>query len=201
MKPSALLLDMDGTLTTPMLDFPAIKAEMGIGTQPILEALAAMDPARRAKAVQILHRHEETAAEASTLNPGCTELLQWGHDQGIPMALITRNSRRSVDVVLKRHGLRIEVLITRDEGLFKPDPAPLRLACEKLRVTDLPNAWMIGDGRYDIEAGIAAGTKTVWISHGKTRDFPAIPWKSVPDLPALLNELTEQVSNPGQNCV
>lgn len=195
MKPSALLFDMDGTLTTPMLDFPAIKAEMGIGTQPILEALGLMDSARRAVAVEVLHRHEETAAEASTLNPGCRELLDWVQAQQIPIALVTRNSRRSVDVVLRRHGLHIPVLITRDDGLFKPDPAPLRLACEKLGVNDLSSVWMIGDGRYDIEAGIAAGARTVWISHGKTRYFPANPWKSVPNLPALLNELMAEVSN------
>lgn len=195
MKPSALLFDMDGTLTTPMLDFPAIKAEMGIGTQPILEALGLMDSARRAVAVEVLHRHEETAAEASTLNPGCRELLDWVQAQQIPIALVTRNSRRSVDVVLRRHGLHIPVLITRDDGPFKPDPAPLRLACEKLGVNDLSSVWMIGDGRYDIEAGIAAGTRTVWISHGKTRDFPANPWKSLPNLPALLNELMAEVSN------
>lgn len=195
MKPSALLFDMDGTLTTPMLDFRAIKAEMGIGTQPILEALALMDAARRGAAVEVLHRHEETAAEASTLNPGCRELLDWVQAQQIPIALITRNSRRSVDVVLRRHGLHIPVLITRDDGLFKPDPAPLRLACEKLGLNDLSSVWMIGDGRYDIEAGIAAGARTVWISHGKTRDFPANPWKSLPNLPALLNELMAEVSN------
>ena len=38
--PKAILFDMDGTLTAPMLDFPRIKAEMGIGERPILEALA-----------------------------------------------------------------------------------------------------------------------------------------------------------------
>jgi len=45
--PRAVLFDMDGTLTRPMLDFPRIKAEMGIGTRPILEALAEMDEAAR----------------------------------------------------------------------------------------------------------------------------------------------------------
>ena len=47
--PRALLFDMDGTLTEPALDFPAIKAAMGIPLQrPILEALAEMTPERRA---------------------------------------------------------------------------------------------------------------------------------------------------------
>jgi FMN phosphatase YigB (HAD superfamily) len=41
---------------------------------------------------------------------------------------------------------------------------------------------MIGDGRYDIEAGVVAGVRTVWISHGKERLFPSEPWRTVSDL-------------------
>jgi HAD superfamily hydrolase (TIGR01509 family) len=194
MAPSALLFDMDGTLTRPMLDFPRIKQEMGIGDRPILEALAELDASRRLHAQSVLHRHEEIAAAESTLNPGCSELLDWISARAVPHALITRNSRRSVDVVLARHGLKIDVLITRDDGVFKPDPAPLLLACGKLRV-DPQGAWMIGDGRYDVEAGLAAGMKTVWLSHGKKRDFPTEPWRVVSDLPDLLNVLRDVVSD------
>ena len=68
---------MDGTLTKPMLDFPAIKAEMGIGSRPILEAMAEMDANARVAAEEILDRHEETAAMKSDLNDGCDALLDW----------------------------------------------------------------------------------------------------------------------------
>jgi HAD superfamily hydrolase (TIGR01549 family) len=195
MRPAALLFDMDGTLTRPMLDFPAIKAEMGIGQRPILEALAAMDDAARRHAEQILHRHEDYAAEQSTLNAGCEALLEWIDQQQIPVALITRNRRRSVDVVLRRHGLHIDVLITRDDGLFKPDPAPLLAACTRLGVDDVGSAWMVGDGEYDVQAGLAAGTKTVWISHGRPRYFADVPWRVVNDLSELLNNLRSEVSD------
>lgn len=43
-RPRVILFDMDGTLTEPLLDFPRIKADMGIGNRPILEALAEMTP-------------------------------------------------------------------------------------------------------------------------------------------------------------
>src|SRR5690242_19653144 len=66
--PKALLFDMDGTLTQPALDFPRIKAAMGIGTRPILEALAEMNEAERKRAQQILHEFEEVAAAQSLLN-------------------------------------------------------------------------------------------------------------------------------------
>lgn len=179
--PTAILFDMDGTITEPMLDFPAIKAQMGIGTQPILEALAAMRPDLRSAAEAILLRHEEDAAENSTLNPGCRELLDWLRRRDIRTALVTRNSRLSVQTVIRRHGLEFDVLVTREDPPFKPDPGPLRLACRGLAVAK-QRAWMVGDGQYDVQAGCAAGIRTVWVSHGRTRTFDAAPWLQVRDL-------------------
>src|SRR3954470_15241163 len=94
--PAAILFDMDGTLTAPTIDFPRLKAEMGIGDRPILEALAEMSPDERRAAEAILHRHEEEAARFSTLNLGCREVLALLDAKKIPTALITRNSRLSV---------------------------------------------------------------------------------------------------------
>ncbi len=180
--PPAVLFDMDGTLTCPMLNFPIIKREMGIPPdQPILEALAAMDAQSRPVAEKVLHRHEMDAAKNSRLNPGCRQLLRWLDQNTIKVAVITRNSRENATSVFRRHRLNFEVLVTRELGRFKPDPHPLQVACEQLRVTP-GDCWMIGDGRYDIEAGLAAGARAVWISHGRIRDFTASPWRTVGDL-------------------
>lgn len=189
--PSAALFDMDGTLTEPMLDFPSIKAEMGIGERPILEALAAMSSDRLVTARSILERHEERAAQDSTLNPGCHELLAQLHDSNIPVALITRNSPLSVRTVLERHRLSIDVLITRDDCRPKPDPEPVLLACAKLGVPP-QDAWMVGDGQYDVEAGLAAGVPTVWVSHRRIRPFAASPWREVEDLWGLADLLRQE---------
>lgn len=179
--PRVVLFDMDGTLTRPLLDFPKIKAEMGIGNRPILETLAKMPDIDRRRAEAVLHRHEDHAAEHSTLNPGCRELLEWLESVGTRVALVTRNSRRSTDTVMRKHALPFDVMVTRDDCVFKPDPAPLRLACERLRVaTD--QAWMVGDGSHDVQAGLAAGIRTVWISHGRERDFDETPWRVARDL-------------------
>jgi HAD superfamily hydrolase (TIGR01509 family) len=185
--PRALLFDMDGTLTEPMLDFDLIKREMGIPDKPILETLATMACAERAAAEAVLHRHEERAALDSTLNRGCENLLDWVRATRLGTALITRNSRLSVERVLARHGMTFDVLITREDvdGKFKPHPGPLLEACERLRVRPA-QTWMIGDSHYDVRAGLAAGARTVWISHGSERDFPEQPWRTVRDLPELL---------------
>ncbi len=182
---------MDGTLTEPMLDFPRIKSEMGIGQRPILEALAEMDERRRAEAQAILHRHEEAAARCSVLNPGCRDLLDDLITRGINTALITRNSRVSVETVLQRHALSISVLVSREDAVPKPDPAPLRLACQRLGIAEA-EAWMVGDGQYDVEAGNAAGIRTVWVSLGRVRNFDAHPWREVRDLHELRQMLAVQ---------
>src|SRR4051812_39708915 len=153
--PKAILFDMDGTLTEPMLDFPTIKREMGIGNRPILEALAEMNDEQRKIAEAVLHRHEEEAAANSTLNAGCKEMLAWLHRHQIEVAVITRNSRASVKKVCQKHALSFEVLITREDGKFKPDPTPLLEACRRLNV-EKADVWMVGDGQYDVEAGLAA---------------------------------------------
>jgi HAD superfamily hydrolase (TIGR01549 family) len=186
--PRAILFDMDGTLTEPMLDFPRIKAEMGIGTRPILEALAEMSAQSRAAAQAILLRHEDHAAAHSTLNPGCRELLAYLQDASMPAALITRNSRRSVEIVLERHRLRFDAIVAREDGPFKPSPVPLQLACRKLAVNET-QAWMVGDGQYDVEAAAAAGMPSVWITHGRVKHFEANPWRHVRDLWELLDLL------------
>ncbi|HEV8604755.1 MAG TPA: HAD family hydrolase [Tepidisphaeraceae bacterium] len=192
--PKVILFDMDGTITQPMLDFPRIKRDMGIGQRPILEALAEMDEHARQIAQSILHRHEEEAAANSILNPGCKEILAWLNRHQIEVAVITRNSRASVKTVCERHGLHFEVLITREDGKFKPDPAPLLEACQRLNV-EKNHAWMVGDGQYDVEAGLAAAIRTVWLSHGRPKPFAADPWRAVQDLhelTALLQDCLNQ---------
>jgi HAD superfamily hydrolase (TIGR01509 family) len=179
--PRAVLFDMDGTLTRPMLDFPRIKAEMGIGQRPILEALAEMDAETRRAAEAVLLRHEQEAAAGSSLNEGCHLVLDWLRERRVGTALITRNSRTSVGTVLARHGLAVDVTVAREDAAPKPDPGPLWLACERLGVS-ADDAWMVGDGHYDVEAGNAAGIGTVWVSHGRRRQFAAEPWRVVNDL-------------------
>jgi HAD superfamily hydrolase (TIGR01509 family) len=180
--PRAILFDMDGTLTEPYLDFPRMKAEMGIAPeQPILEALALMNADARARATAILHRHEETAAAGSSLNAGCRELIAGLRTAGIRAALITRNSPTSVSTVMAAHALAFDVTITRDDAPPKPLPDALHQACRMLAVAEA-DAWMVGDGQYDVEAGITAGVPTVWISHGRDRPFAAEPWRVVRDL-------------------
>ena len=191
--PKAILFDMDGTLTQDTIDFELIRQDMGLGPEPILETLSKMPAAEREIAESKLLHWESHFASTSELNDGCLDLLDFLTANGIVTALITRNTRSSVQTVLQKHGLQFEVQITREDGRFKPHPEPLWLACERLGV--LPaDTWMVGDWKYDIEAGNAAGITSVWISHGRSpRPFEAEPKIVVRDLCELANVLQRAV--------
>src|SRR5258708_38007082 len=106
MPPKRLVIfDMDGTLTRPMLDFDGIRAEIGLPKEPLLEAVRALPPEDRARAEAILLKHEAVAAAESELQPGAKATVDSIRRAGIPVALMTRNSRKSTKAFDDRHGL------------------------------------------------------------------------------------------------
>jgi len=168
--PRAVIFDMDGTLTRPYLDFPAIRASIGV-PEPLLENMLALAPGpERDRAFSLLERFEDEAAEASELNPGAREVLAFLAARRIPSGVLTRNSRRSTERVLSKHGLRFELCVTRDDAPAKPRPEPIWLICEKLRV-EPAHALMVGDFKFDVLAGRNAGTRTALLTFGKTPSY------------------------------
>jgi HAD superfamily hydrolase (TIGR01549 family) len=166
----AVIFDMDGTLTRPFLDFPKIRKAIGIA-EPLLENMLALPAGPlRERAFAILGRFEEEAAEASELNDGTREVLDFLSGRGVPAALVTRNSRRSTDRVLSKHALSFQVVVTREDAPAKPRPEPLWLICERLGV-EPPQALMVGDFKFDIAAGRNAGTRTALLTNGKAPSY------------------------------
>lgn len=160
MSRSAIIFDLDGTLTRPMLDFDLIRREIGIASGPILEALERMTPGDRAQAEQVLERHESHAAENSVLYEGAVEVVAQLRDRGCPVAILTRNARRWVDVVLTKHAIEVDAIRTREDGAIKPSAAPVLALCAQLGAAPA-ESWMIGDYLFDIQSGRQAGARTV----------------------------------------
>jgi HAD superfamily hydrolase (TIGR01509 family) len=157
---SAVIFDLDGTLTRPFLDFDAIRGEIGISGGPILEAVAEMGPESRARAEAILLRHEWEAAVHSTLQDSAAEVLAALRTRGHPVAIFTRNARPTVDYILQQHGLWVDAVRTREDGAFKPSPEPVQALCRTLNA-DPARSWVVGDFLFDILSGRAAGARTV----------------------------------------
>lgn len=171
---AAVIFDLDGTLTVPYFDFDAIRREIGLPTQPrtpILEAMETMTPEQRDRCEAVLIKHEEKAAHESRLWDDTRAVLDAIRRAGIPLGVLTRNSRRSVDIVLAKHGISFNCIHTREDGPIKPSPEPVLSICHKLAV-DPAAAWVVGDYLFDLMSGNAAGATTVLMDgNGQSPDF------------------------------
>src|SRR5689334_18752570 len=108
-----VVFDLDGTLADSRLDFAAMRREMELPRdEPILEALAKLDPAHADRCQAILHRHELEGAERAVILPGAAELLAVLRSRGIRLAIATRNSRRITDATMQKLGLAADLVLT-----------------------------------------------------------------------------------------
>jgi HAD superfamily hydrolase (TIGR01509 family) len=185
--PSAVIFDLDGTLTRPLLDFEVIRREVGIAPGlPILEAMEGWAPARRARAEEILRRHELDAIAAATLADGCEELLALLAARGIPTAILTRNVREAVAAFTRRFNLRFHAVYTREDGPPKPSPHGALALCRALG-TPPEDTLAVGDYKYDVIAGRDAGCRTILVRHAPPEDLAA--WGPPDRVVASLREL------------
>jgi HAD superfamily hydrolase (TIGR01509 family) len=166
-----ILFDFDGTLTIPgALDFPAIKRELGCPPdQAILEYLETQTAEKRSSLMKILEEIEDQAAEASRPNRGAEKCLSVLKERGIILGILTRNGLSSVKKALKKFdGITIRdfaAVITRDESLPKPHPDGVYEAARQMGLST-GEILMVGDFRFDVMAGNAAGVKTVLLANG-----------------------------------
>jgi len=166
-----ILFDFDGTLTIPgALDFPAIKQELGCPPdQAILEYLETQTPGKRSSLMKILEEIEDQAAEVSCPNRGAEKCLSVLKGRGIILGILTRNGLSSVKKALKKFdGVTIRdfaAVITRDESLPKPHPDGVYEAARQMGLSTA-EIMMVGDFRFDVMAGNAAGVKTVLLANG-----------------------------------
>ena len=162
MRIRAALLDMDGTVFDSRIDWLALrkKIELPWDGRPILAQLRDASPDVRAKGLALLHEAERAGAKDGELIPGTYELLDLLHRHSIRCALITNNSRRSVETVLSRYRLSFDVVLTRDDGASKPDPEGFVRALAELEV-EPSEAVAIGDAHLDLIAAHRAGIEEI----------------------------------------
>lgn len=169
------IFDMDGTLTLAKHDFSAIRQALGLPPdQTILESLAALPPATAAPIYQRLQAIELEIANLSEAAEGAHELLSYLSAQGARIGVLTRNSALNTQVTLEAAGLAQHFapidLISRDCAPPKPHPAGIQRLLAQWQAAP-HEAVMVGDFVYDLQAGRAAGTATLYID--PSAEFPA----------------------------
>lgn len=173
------VFDMDGTLTVAVHDFAAIRVALDIPAEhDILTHLAAL-PAEEAAAKHAwLLEHERNLATASTAATGAVELVRELAGRGCRLGILTRNARELAHVTLEAIGLAdcfpVEHILGRDEAAPKPSPDGLLKIASAWGVTP-SELVMVGDYRFDLDCGRAAGARTVLVN------LPDNPWPELVD--------------------
>jgi len=167
----AIAFDLDSTLTRPYLDFRRLRQQLNLPEGDILTWLAALPPAERVPASQLIETFEQDGVENVTWNEGAQEVLNAVQAMDLPLAIVTRNSRTSLAAVCQRLGIAVDLLVAREDAPPKPDPACLHYTAKQLAVP-IEQLLMVGDYRHDIDAGRAAGAMTVLLTNGRPPSWP-----------------------------
>ena len=113
----------------------------------IIDTLNSLPEPERSRRWADLEAIEGVATDEARLHRGAAELVTLLSERGIATALVTNNSEANTRRLLDRFGLRFDVVLTRDSGLWKPSGAPIAEAGSRLGVP--PGACLGVDHRLD----------------------------------------------------
>lgn len=167
----AVAFDLDSTLTRPYLDFKKLRRQLDLPEGDILHWLDQLPPQEKRQAQAIIEAFEQNGVENVKWNDGAQETLQAMRALGLPLAIVTRNSRPSLLAVCDHLHIEVEVLVAREDAPPKPNPACLHFTAARLG-TPIAHLLMVGDYRHDTEAGRAAGAMTILLTNGQTPTWP-----------------------------
>jgi 2-phosphoglycolate phosphatase len=179
-----VLFDLDGTLvdTAPDLGGSAnyVRAQLGLPPLPIDDyrpfasagargllgkaiGIQPDDTAFPAHRDTFLNHYRANLSKASSLFPGMEELLATMEQRGIRWGVVTNKPSWLTNPLMQELQLsqRSACTVSADE-VTKPKPAPdsILLACSQIKLS--PNDCVyVGDDKRDIDAGRAAGMKTI----------------------------------------
>lgn len=161
------VFDLDGTLTVAIHDFAAIRQALGVPPgEDILGYLDALPEAHALRARERLAGMEAELAERNTPAVGALGLLRRLHGRGVRLGVLTRNTRDIALRTLDRIGLASYLapadVLGRDEAPAKPDPGGLLKLASHWGVPACEMV-MVGDYRFDLQTGRAAGAATVHV--------------------------------------
>ncbi|MSM39386.1 MAG: HAD-IA family hydrolase [Geobacter sp.] len=187
------VFDLDGTLTVPVHDFAAIRAELGIPAgDDILAHLAEQEQERADWMQQQLARIENSLADKTEAASGATPLIRLLAERGARLGILTRNTRETALSTLDKIGLaghfHQAAIIGREESLPKPDPEGIQRLAALWGA--LPEQMvMVGDYLYDLQCGRAAGTATIHVDPAGRFRWPELADLCVRSLVELAERL------------
>ena len=147
-------------------DAELMKAVGGPGLE---EQMVALDPHKVDELVRVYRAHNEPLHETLDCCLGMEDVLTRLKERGHRLGIVTAKRRRTVDLAFARLPIEhlFETVVGGDETeRHKPDPAPLRLALERLGAP-AEDAAYVGDSPFDMQAAKAAGLYAIGVSWGR----------------------------------
>lgn len=166
----AVLFDMDGTIIDVPYDWAEIKRDLQTNGRPILSHLSSLEEPERTRKWRRLEEYEEKATAQAKLMAGVPELLDFLSRQNIKTALVTNNSGTNTDRLLHRFDLGFDLVLTREEGLWKPSAGPFLEVMRRLEI-GASECCAVGDSRFDLLAAEAAGISRVFLVSAAPEEF------------------------------
>ena len=153
----AVVFDLDGTIVCLPINwellFEEFKRIMKVDTvRPIVDTVARVDGKTQLEVFAIWDKAELAVAKRVTFCQEGAKLYR--ENLGKTKALVTLQGRKVVDVILKEFSLNFDVVITREDSLFRPEQ--LMMASEKLDVP-LRDLLFIGNADSDEAAAQKVG--------------------------------------------
>ncbi len=172
------IFDLDGTLTQPVHDFERIRAELGLPAGcDILATIAARPEAEQQGLNQQLDEWEYFYADMVQPAVGVNEFLTWLAERDCHLGILTRNKRevalRCLEVIGVGSLFDTAAVLGRDDALAKPDPQGIHFLLDQWHA-GAAQAVMVGDFRFDLEVGRAAGVATIHVDQRADREWPAL---------------------------
>ena len=192
----AVIFDLDGTITQPYFDFDAIREEIGLARDsgPLLESMAKMNPQLRRKAEKILYIHEQKAVIESKLNTGAEQTLSALREAGIHIGVLTRNKRGNAYAIARKHKLKFDAVIGREDGPVKPDAFGVIELCRQFGVKP-QETLLVGDYLFDLLCAKAAGAVAVLLAnHSQAGDFAKHADFSIENIGGILEIIANKSS-------
>ncbi|PHV07506.1 phosphoglycolate phosphatase [Janthinobacterium sp. BJB412] len=209
--PRAILFDLDGTLadTAPDLaaavnllrtarglaptDYALLRPTASAGARGMIGAAFGLKPQDEgfvALRDGFFDNYQAAIAVHSSLFDGVAELLAGIEQAGLAWGIVTNKPARFTDPLLPQIGLQHAGCVVSGDTTAhaKPHPAPLLEAASRLGLAP-EQCWYVGDDLRDIQAGSAAGMRTVACGWGYCGPHEPLAWNADHLLASPLNLL------------
>ncbi|MFC3123020.1 HAD family hydrolase [Agaribacter flavus] len=147
-----IIFDLDDTLISSNLTFSTIKQQLAcpIDTD-ILSHIGQLSGAEKQRAEDIVLHYELADAYSAVWVSGARDFVTEAKSRDLPLAIVTRNSRKAAHIKLSNNAVPITQVITREDAPAKPDPSALLAVSEDWCIAPESIAY-VGDYIYDVQA-------------------------------------------------